>query len=101
MTRPDHRSDEAEEYRRRYKTARWQQIRAAYLMEQPLCERCLAQEIVTVATVVHHRDAHRGDIEKFWSGPFEALCKPHHDSHGQREDLGQTVVTFGPDGWPI
>jgi hypothetical protein len=29
------------------------------------------------------------------------LCKPHHDSEGQREDLGQAVVTFGADGWPV
>lgn len=58
-------------------------------------------EVVEVATVVHHKVAHRGDDEAFWTGPFESLCKPHHDREGQREDLGQTVVAFGADGWPI
>lgn len=69
---------------------------------QPLCERCLAMDVVEVATVVHHADGgHGGSEDRFWSGPFESLCKPHHDSEGQREDLGQTVVTFGADGWPV
>ena len=59
------------------------------------------QDIVEPATVVHHATPHRGDPEKFWAGPFERLCKPHHDSHGQLEDHGKHVILFGPDGWPI
>lgn len=71
-------------------------------MLQPLCERCLAMGVVEEATVVHHADGgHKGDEQRFWFGPFESLCKPHHDSEGQREDLGQVVVTFGADGWPV
>jgi 5-methylcytosine-specific restriction enzyme A len=59
-------------------------------------------DIVEVATVVHHADGgHGGDEVKFWSGPFECLCKPHHDSEGQREDLGQTVVTYDAVGNPV
>lgn len=57
-------------------------------------------DVVEVATVVHHTEPHRGDPVKFFAGPFESLCKPHHDSEGQREDLGQTIVSFGADGWP-
>ena len=58
--------------------------------------------VVEEATIVHHADGgYGGDEDKFWSGPFESLCKPHHDSEGQREDLGQTIVTFGVDGWPV
>lgn len=99
---PDRRSAEAAAYRKLYKTAKWQRIREYQLSQQPLCERCLTMEIVEPATVVHHADGgHKGDEEKFWSGPFESLCKPHHDSEGQREDRGQTIVTFGLDGWPL
>lgn len=58
--------------------------------------------VVEEATVVHHADGgHKGDIAKFFAGPFESMCKPHHDSEGQREDLGQAIVTFGSDGWPM
>lgn len=99
--RPDSRSAEAAAYRRLYKTARWQRIREAQLALQPLCERCLAMDVVEEATVVHHAVPHRGGEAAFWAGPFESLCKPHHDSEGQREDLGQTIVRFGADGWPV
>lgn len=99
--RVDRRSVEASEYRRLYGTSRWKRIRAAQLSEQPLCEWCLEQDVVTEATEVHHAEAHRGDEAKFWDGPFISTCKPCHSSRGQREDLGQVVVTFGPDGWPI
>jgi hypothetical protein len=98
----DQRSAEAADYRRLYNTARWRRTREAQLSQQPLCERCLAMGVVEVATVVHHAGGgHKGDVVKFWSGPFESLCKPHHDSEGQREDLGQTIVSFGADGWPV
>jgi 5-methylcytosine-specific restriction protein A len=86
---------------RLYKTARWRKLREAKLAQDPLCEWCLEQEIVTEATEAHHAVPHKGDEEKFWSGPFVATCKPCHSSRGQKEDHGKTVVTFGVDGWPI
>lgn len=101
MTRRDDRSAEAQEYRRLYKTARWQRIRHAKLSADPLCEWCLEQEIVEPATEVHHATPHRGDMGIFWSGPFVSTCKSCHASRGQREDLGQRVVTFDADGWPV
>lgn len=102
MARKDQRSDEAKAYRRLYKTARWQRIRQAKLTQDPLCEWCLEREEITEAAEVHHADGgHRGDETKFWSGPFVSTCKSCHASRGQREDLGQKVVRFGPDGWPI
>jgi 5-methylcytosine-specific restriction enzyme A len=100
VSRPDLRSATAEAYRKLYTTPKWKAFRLAYLAEHPLCERCLIQEIVTEATVVHHAEAHRGDVDKFWEAPFEAVCKPHHDSHGQREDLGQELLSFDAQGWP-
>lgn len=53
------------------------------------------------ATVVHHKVPHKGDEELFWFGPFENLCKPHHDSHGQLEDHGKKVIRFDANGWPV
>ena len=96
------RSDEATRYRKWYGTARWSKHRAYQLATSPLCERCLASEIVTEATVVHHKDGgHKGDEVKFWSGPFESLCAAHHNRDGQLEDHGKTVVRYGADGWPL
>ncbi len=84
-----------------YGTERWRNLRIAFLAEHPLCGRCLTSGIVEPATVVHHIDPHKGDLEKFWGGPFEGLCAPHHNSQGQLEDHGKRVIQFGPDGWPI
>lgn len=98
----DQRSPEAAEYRRLYKTARWQRIRAHQLAEHPLCARCLKVGRIEPATTVHHVEPHRGDEAKFFGGPFESLCKPHHDSDAQSEERGGTPrQTIGPDGWPI
>lgn len=98
----DARSERAAEYRRLYKTARWQRLREAKLSQDPLCEWCLEREIVEPATEVHHTDGgHKGDADKFWLGPFVSTCKPCHASRGQLEDSGKTVVRFGADGWPL
>ncbi len=97
----DLRSDDATKYRVLYKTAMWRHIREAQLRMQPLCEYCLKSEVVEPATVVHHSTPHRGNEHAFFCGPFTSLCKSCHDKHGQREDLGQTIVRFGLDGWPL
>jgi len=32
---------------------------------------------------------------------LQSLCKPCHDGTKAREERGEVVVTFGPDGWPV
>lgn len=96
MREPDER-----DWRRLYHTKRWKALREDRLNAQPLCERCLASGIVEPATVVHHPTPHRGNVDLFWAGPFENLCKPHHDSHGQLEDHGKKTIQFDERGWPI
>jgi 5-methylcytosine-specific restriction endonuclease McrA len=62
---------------------------------------CIEREIVTAAEVVDHVVPHRGDEDLFFDPRnLQSLCKHCHDSTKQRIDLGQVVVTFGPDGWP-
>lgn len=97
------RSVEAARYRKWYGSARWSELRATKLAHDPLCERCLASEVVTVATVVHHgQGGHKGSGERFWDYQIlESLCKTHHDRDGKLEDNGKTVVRFGADGWPL
>lgn len=103
MPRVTGRSPEAEQYRKLYRTARWAKLRDYKRAIQPLCERCLAEDIVTEATVVHHKGGgHKGDIEKFFDlDILESLCKMHHDSDGRLEDLGRSKVRYGADGWPL
>ncbi len=73
-------------WRNLYKTARWAAIRQVVLADQPLCVRCLAEGVVEPATVVNHVHRHGGDEIKFFAGPFEGICKPHHDRDVQREE---------------
>ena len=102
MARPDHRSDEAKAYRRLYKTARWLKLRQSVLDDEPLCRYCIEDEVVEEATVVDHIKPHRGDLDLFWDVTnLQSLCSTCHDGRKQREELGQTFVRFGLDGWPI
>lgn len=97
----DHRSAEAAAYRKLYKTARWQRTRKAQLAAHPLCEWCLESETVTIATEVHHDGAHKGDLERFWFGPFVSTCRTCHARRGQLEDHGRKVIRFDANGWPM
>ncbi len=95
------RSEEAQAYRSWYKTARWQRLRAQQLRTEPLCRMCKAQDRVTIATVCDHIDQHKGDRIKFWSGPFQSLCAPHHNSTKQSEERTGRKKGCDENGWPI
>lgn len=87
---------------RLYKTARWQRMRERHLSDQPLCMFCLASEDVTPATVCDHIRPHKGNEDLFFDASnIQSLCKQCHDRDKQRIELGQEVVRFGSDGWPI
>ena len=89
-------------HKRWYKTARWQRLRAMHLAGEPLCRMCKVERRTTPATVCDHVEPHRGDWDKFWAGPFQSLCKQHHDSDKQRiEKGGKARPRIGLDGWPI
>lgn len=49
---------------------------------------CLKDDTVTAASVCDHIEPHRGDVGKFWSGPFQSLCSPCHNSLKQSEERG-------------
>jgi hypothetical protein len=87
------RKRDQQEWRRWYKTARWQKRRAAQLAVEPLCAICLLAGRVTAATVADHVKPHRGDPVKFWEGELQSLCDEApwrcHSSVKQREELGR------------
>lgn len=97
----DARSAAAATYRLWYRTPRWRQIKADQLLRQPYCRFCADMGRHTKATICDHVEPHRGDEAKFWSGPFQSLCKTHHDATKQRMERGRQVTTIGEDGWPV
>lgn len=104
MSHWDRRSAEAAEYRKLYNTRRWRDIRASQLCHEPSCRMCAAAGRLTPATVCDHIEPHRGDIDKFWNGPFQSLCdqdpwRCHSRGKQSEEVLGYSKV-IGADGWP-
>lgn len=54
--------DKQGEIQKIYNTSKWKKIRQSYLMEHPLCEVCLSNDVVTEAFDVHHiREISNGD----------------------------------------
>lgn len=75
--------------RQRGYDTRWDKARKGFLAHHPLCVHCLADAIVTSATVVDHIDPHKGDMVKFWTyDNWQSLCKRHHDIKTATEDGG-------------
>jgi 5-methylcytosine-specific restriction protein A len=65
-----------------YHSARWRRLRAFVLAETPLCQcdDCHQAGRVRAAGVVHHRQPHGGDPERFFdSANLQALAKTCHD----------------------
>lgn len=68
-----------------YSSSKWQKLRAAYIMENPLCEICLQENVTNVAQEIHHKKPiSRGEtIEEmkelaFDYGNLQSLCTYHH-----------------------
>lgn len=65
--------------RRWYRQARWKRLRGQVLRDNPLCVECQQEQRVTLATDVHHRVRHEGDVNKFFNRALlEGLCARHH-----------------------
>ncbi len=70
-----------------YHTARWKKRRLKQLDAQPLCEDCLKNSRITLASVADHIKDHKGDLNKFWYGPLQSLCKSCHSKKTIKENL--------------
>jgi len=81
---------------------KWRKYRLQFLKEHPLCVMCEQQSLTEPATVVHHKQPHRGNVEIFWRrSNHEGLCKLHHDSTEQAAEKGSPRPLIGLDGWPV
>ncbi len=66
-----------------YHCAQWRRLRALYLADNPLCERCLDAGRYVPAVDVHHREgfADKGEHWRAWAtdyGNLMAVCKRCH-----------------------
>lgn len=68
---------------------RWQKARLTFLKREPLCVECKRRGSITLARIVDHVIAHRGDQDLFWdTSNWQALCKRCHDTKTATEDGG-------------
>jgi hypothetical protein len=84
-----------------YGSARWERIRRHQLYAHPLCKFCLERGRVTPAEICDHVEPHRGNVTKFWLGPFQSLCKSCHDRTKQYLETRGYRPDVGLDGWPL
>ena len=96
----DRRRPETRPWRSWYWKARWRKIAKSQLGAEPLCRKCKEMDRVTPATVCDHITPHKGDETLFWSGPFQSLCKPCHDSAKQSEEARGYVKGCDATGRP-
>lgn len=82
----DQRRRAAKPWRKWYTLPEWKQIRAAQLAAEPYCRRHRKRGQLVKADTVNHIEPHRGDWQKFVSGPFESLCSTCHNADVQREE---------------
>ena len=57
----------------------WMKLRAWYLARHPMCEDCLAEGNVTVATLVHHVVPISRGGARLDERNLRAMCERHHD----------------------
>ncbi len=80
------RNSKNEHYHKLLKSYRWQQLRARYLAQHPVCELCEKNNKTTLAKVVHHvvpiedaKDASLMDSLAYDWHNLMALCEPCHE----------------------
>ena len=81
-------------------TAWWKRRRALQLKAEPLCKMCLANGLVTPATVADHVEQHHKDWNKFVLGKLQSLCTECHNRTKRVIELRGYGLEVDDDGWP-
>jgi len=77
-------SDKSKERIAVYATTKWRKLRLSKLMDNPLCEVCLAIDIITPAIDIHHIDSFMNyeglkRLDKAFNyDNLQSLCKECH-----------------------
>lgn len=88
------------DWRRLYKSARWQKLRKAQLAKAPLCEcpHHKGKDATAVATVVDHITPHRGNTRLFYDpANLQSMAKECHDRFKQSQERGGAGFLAGCD----
>jgi hypothetical protein len=62
---------------------------------------CEADGKIELARICDHIEPHKGDEDRFYAGPFQSLCKLHHDSTKQRNEKRKVEIGGDVKGEPI
>lgn len=85
-----------------YRLSAWRKLRKEYLKRNPICVKCLERGHVTPATVVDHRQPHRGNLDLFFDPRnLQGLCRDDHNRDKQREEVRGYLPDVGEDGRPL
>lgn len=91
-----------------YKGKRWEALRQQTLLRDLYqCQRCgvglVSGRKSPRAAVVHHKEAHKGDLKLFWDPEnLISTCKACHDGPIQSEEKsGKKQLAFDERGFPI
>ena len=77
-------SDNSKDRHKIYDTTKWRKLRLAKLVTSPLCEMCLAIDIITPAIDIHHIDSFMNyeglkRLDKAFNyDNLQSLCKECH-----------------------
>ena len=82
-------------YSKLYGTKAWKNIRHNQLLKEPLCFMCRQDGFFRPASVVDHVIPHKGNLDLFYGGELQSLCKYHHDS--TKQILERTGKLIGGD----
>jgi 5-methylcytosine-specific restriction protein A len=87
-------------YAHLYDSRRWRRRSRLHLLHNGLCVMCDANGDVVPATVCHHVNQHKGNINEFFLGEIVGLCTHHHDCVAQGIEKRGFDNEIGVDGWP-
>jgi 5-methylcytosine-specific restriction enzyme A len=73
-----------------YGTHRWRKIAQQQLLLEPWCRNCFSVGRYERATACDHIGGFH-DVNSFWSGPFQSLCKRCSDSKRAGHDITWTT----------
>lgn len=69
-----------------YHSTKWQKLRSAKLLTDPLCEMCLQNDIITPAEDIHHKDSfmnYTGNTRLYKAFDFSNLMSICKECHGK------------------
>ena len=78
----------------------WRKRAKHQLAVEPFCRMCAEDGVSVAATVADHVEPVGDDMRKFYYGPLQSLCKPHHDAAKKRDERRGFSTRIGVDGMP-